>query len=146
MYGRYTKLQQKYGELIEQNQETDIKINGAIFENSRLKTLLAMRDREIVDLNETLALFRPQSPPDFKALENIMDMPNLNISSEDFEDFTFSENPFLDQDEQPVSTFPSSQLAQHDFGQAQSRKDVCKQQPSVQQRVLEGSWPVQTVK
>ena len=51
LYGRYTKLQQKYGELIEQNQDTDIKINGAIFENSRLKTLLAMRDREITDLN-----------------------------------------------------------------------------------------------
>ena len=118
LYGRYTKLQQKYGELVEQNQDSDIKINGFVFENSRLNTLLATKDREIADLNETLQLYTPQSPPDVDTFVNIMNPPELDLKKSatmnDFYDFTYSENPFhdLDQDDQPISGYPSNKLAQ----------------------------------
>ena len=118
LYGRYTKLQQKYGELVEQNQASDIKISDAMFENSRLKTLIATKDQEIANLKETVELYTPQSPPDDVALANIMDPPVVDLKKStneyDFYDYTYSENPFavLDQDDQPISDYPSDNLAQ----------------------------------
>ena len=117
LYERHTKLQKKYGELIERDQDNEISINGYVIENSRLKTLIATKDQEIADMNETIQLYTPQSPPDVAALANIMDPPALDLKRSavnDFYDYSYSKNPFmdLDQDDQPSCVYPSDKLAQ----------------------------------
>ena len=71
-----------------------------MFENNRLQTLLDIKHQEIADLNETLKLYTPQSPIEFKALTNIMDPPELDLErsadKNNFFDFTYSETPFHD--------------------------------------------------
>ena len=114
----FLKLQRDYDALNEKYTNANITIHGNVFENNRLTTLLAMKNKEIADLNETLQLYTPQSPPDDVALANIMDPPELDLQQSntvtDFYDFTYSENPFigLDQDNEPFRAFPSNKLAQ----------------------------------
>ena len=118
LFGRYTNLQNKYGELIEKNADKDIIISNCEFENNRLNTLLTMKDQEIADLKETVELYTPRSPPDIAELANIMDPPELDLkrSADDFQDFTYNGNPFIDlnQNDQPFNAFPTSQLTQPD--------------------------------
>ena len=120
LFGRYTKLQKEYSQIDDEHVNCSIKISGGAFENVRLQTLLDMKDREIVDLKETLSLYKPHSPPDFATLASIMDPPHLDLKESatvnDFHDFTFDENPNIDlhQEYYPITAFPSSQLAQPD--------------------------------
>ena len=72
------ELQEAYDDLETKYSDAVITIDGGVFENNRLETLLAMKDKEIDDLKETLKLFTPQSP-NFEALVSIMDMPDLNL-------------------------------------------------------------------
>ena len=130
LHGCHTNLQQKYGELIEQNTDMAIKIDGYVFENNRLNALLTTKDKEIEDLKETVELYTPRSPPNDAELANILDLPELDQRSanddDEFFDYTYSENPNIDfnQDDQPMSHYPSHQLAQYDFGQARIKQEV----------------------
>ena len=119
LHDRHTSLQNKYGKSLEQNQDLSIKIEGYVFENDRLNTLITMKEQEIAGLKETVELFTPQSPPDVHALFNIMESPELDRkrSADDvheFLDYSYSENPLIDfnQDDEPANHYPSDQLAQ----------------------------------
>ena len=132
LFGRYTKLQKDYAKLDEEHTECSITINGDIYENVRLQTLLNMKYREIDDLQETIKLYTPQSPPDYATLANIIDPPELDLKrsvpENNFQDFTHSENPYidLDQDNQPANRYPSDKLAQDELCQKQVKTDPSK--------------------
>ena len=130
LFGRYNTLEKDFIELKEKHIDTKIQIHAIRHENTRLTTLLAMKDKEIEDLNETMKIYIPQSPPNLDVLVDIMNEsnPDMKISADnaDFFDFTYSENPFIDSkdDDQSVSRFPSDQLAQHEFRHNQIKKEA----------------------
>ena len=131
LFDRFTNLQRAHLKLENEHRDCDIKVKGCAFENNRLKTVITMKDQEITDLNETLKLYAPQSPPNLNAFADIMNEPNLDLKQSadynDFHDFTFSENPFIDlnQDEEPVSAFPGDKLAQTQPATYTKKSDDC---------------------
>ena len=120
LFGRYTKLQKSYAALDDEHTNDELKNEANMFEIKRLQTLLDIKCQEVEDLNESLLLYVPRSPPNVDALVDIMNQPDLDLkrsaNDDDFNDFTHSENPFIDsnQEDLPISAFPSSQLAQTD--------------------------------
>ena len=109
----HTKLQAKHINL--QNEHTDLQLdlNTGTYLNTSLQTLVDMKQMEIDDLKQTLALYKPSSPININALVEIMDQPDLDLkmnaddvndqSSED-QDFTHEPNPLipLDQGDAPI--------------------------------------------
>ena len=75
------KLQKEHDQLNNKCVEAQIEINGFKYKENDLLTLLAMKDQEIEDLKETVALFKPSSPPDVNAMMAIMDPPHLDLNS-----------------------------------------------------------------
>ena len=73
------KLKRDYDELNEKYVDAQIEINGAKYRQNDLETLLAIKNQQIDDLNETLALFQPSSPPDLNAMVAIFDPPALDL-------------------------------------------------------------------
>ena len=67
IFNEYTNLQNDQDKLEQNNIDAKIQINGYLFENNRLQTLLDIKHQEIADLNETLKLYTPQSPIDLNA-------------------------------------------------------------------------------
>ena len=90
------KLQKQYDQLNEKYVDAGIEINGFQYKENDLRTLLAMKNQEIEDLKETVALFKPSSPLDLNAMMAIMDPPPLDLEQNadndaEFVDFTDSE-------------------------------------------------------
>ena len=75
------KLQKEHQQLNEKFVDATIEINGFKYKENDLRTLLAMKNRDIEDLKETVALFKPNSPPNLDAMMAIMDPPHLDLNS-----------------------------------------------------------------
>ena len=75
------KLQKEHSLLSDKYVDAQIEIDGFKYKENDFLTLLAIKDREIEDLKETLTLFKPASPPDLNVMMAIMDPPHLDLNS-----------------------------------------------------------------
>ena len=113
----FLKLQKQYDQLNDKYVDAEITINGFQYKENDLRTLLAMKNQEIEDLKETVALFKPSSPLDLNAMMAIMDPPHLDLEQNAGDDAEFAD--FADPE------------AQHNYIQMEQRNYSKKQTNNV---------------